>query len=310
MRLLSHNADVLLTVYLRAPLSPLFGVSRRLHRRAWPKCGTVWLDIFAHFLWGRHREYSGEKRRLVCGRDAMLTNDIISQYLYVFSPRYLEISQAHGGIAPPESRLEMAKWGGPILTISMLFFGWTSYPSISLWVPVLAGFGVGMALIMLFLSLFNYIIDAYLMVAASALAASTVVRSAFGAGFPVSTSSVLSTPLLDLQGTAAVSRTSWFLHGHGACDEFTDIYFSRVVVREPDVREIGPSDRVDCPGSLHVAPCSSSFRVRKIRTYHSQAEQVRPFHITFMAPLPLPKEILLYKSPTRTHHCILAQQRT
>lgn len=35
------------------------------------------------------------------------------------------------------------------------------------------------------LALFNYIIDAYLMVAASALASSTVVRSAFGAGFPL-----------------------------------------------------------------------------------------------------------------------------
>lgn len=35
-------------------------------------------------------------------------------------------------------------------------------------------------------SLFNYIIDAYLFVAASALASSTVIRSLFGAGFPVS----------------------------------------------------------------------------------------------------------------------------
>jgi len=75
---------------------------------------------------------------------------------------------------------------GPILAISMLWFGWTSYPWISLWAPVMAGFGTGVALIMLFLSLFNYIIDAYLAVAASALASSTVVRSAFGAGFPVS----------------------------------------------------------------------------------------------------------------------------
>jgi len=120
-------------------------------------------------------------------------------YLYVFAPRYLKISQAHGGAAPPESRLEMAKWGGPILSISMLFFGWTSYPSISLWVPVLAGFGVGLSLIMLFLSLFNYIIDAYIMVAASSLAASTVVRSAFGAGFPVSTSPLLLTPISTLR---------------------------------------------------------------------------------------------------------------
>jgi hypothetical protein len=36
------------------------------------------------------------------------------------------------------------------------------------------------------LALFNYIIDGYLAVAASALAAITVVRSLFGAVFPVS----------------------------------------------------------------------------------------------------------------------------
>jgi hypothetical protein len=36
------------------------------------------------------------------------------------------------------------------------------------------------------LSQFNYIIDSYLSVAASALAANTVVRSLFGAAFPVS----------------------------------------------------------------------------------------------------------------------------
>jgi hypothetical protein len=145
------------------------------------------------------------------GTDDMLTNDTISQYLYVFAPRYLKVSQAYDGAAPPEARLEMAKWGGPVLTISMLFFGWTSYPSISLWVPVLAGFGVGLSLIMLFLSLFNYVIDAYITVAASALAASTVVRSAFGAGFPVSTSSVLPTPI-------STFRAPQQYHGpHGSC---------------------------------------------------------------------------------------------
>lgn len=106
-------------------------------------------------------------------------------YLYIYAPMYTRVSQANGGKASPETRLPMAKIGGPILTISMLWFGWTSYPHISLWAPVLAGLGVGLSIVLLFLSLFNYIIDAYLPVAASALAASTVVRSAFGAAFPL-----------------------------------------------------------------------------------------------------------------------------
>ena len=44
---------------------------------------------------------------------------------------------------------------------------------------------MGFAIIWIFLSLFNYIIDTYLFVAASALASSTVIRSLFGAGFPL-----------------------------------------------------------------------------------------------------------------------------
>lgn len=37
----------------------------------------------------------------------------------------------------------------------------------------------------MFVSCFNYIVDVYLWAAASALAATTVVRSMFGAGFPL-----------------------------------------------------------------------------------------------------------------------------
>ncbi|CCO32472.1 putative transporter C569,05c [Rhizoctonia solani AG-1 IB] len=47
----------------------------------------------------------------------------------------------------------------------------------------LSGALSGFTTVLLFLSLFNYIIDAYLMYAASALAISTVVRSASRSGF-------------------------------------------------------------------------------------------------------------------------------
>ncbi|KAG8836048.1 hypothetical protein FRC17_010512 [Serendipita sp. 399] len=109
----------------------------------------------------------------------------IFAYIFLFAPRYQKVSEAYNGRAPPEARLPMAKWGGIILGVSMLWFGWTSYPSISVWPPILAGLGIGASVVLLFLSLFNYLIDAYLLVAASALASSTVVRSAFGAAFPL-----------------------------------------------------------------------------------------------------------------------------
>ncbi|GMK54079.1 hypothetical protein CspeluHIS016_0106650 [Cutaneotrichosporon spelunceum] len=83
----------------------------------------------------------------------------------------------------PEKRLEMCALTGPLLVLALFWFGWTSAPPIHWISPVLAGALIGVAALGMFLSPFNHIIDSYLANAASALAACTVVRSAFGAGF-------------------------------------------------------------------------------------------------------------------------------
>lgn len=113
------------------------------------------------------------------------------------------------------------------MTISLFWIGWTSYPSVSLWAPLIGGLPMGASITLIFvswelifyvvclqklenltccwgfilqLSLLNYLVDVYLQVAATALAANTVVRSSFGAGFPVSLLCmiVVSVPLADL----------------------------------------------------------------------------------------------------------------
>ncbi|KAI8976291.1 MFS general substrate transporter [Trametes punicea] len=107
-------------------------------------------------------------------------------YLVFFNPRYeraIEAFKPHP--VPPEYRLELCLWAAPVFAGSFFWFGWTSYPSISYWAPLMAGLPLGIAIVFLFLGLFNYVIDAYLFVAASALSAMTVVRSLFGAGFPL-----------------------------------------------------------------------------------------------------------------------------
>lgn len=76
-------------------------------------------------------------------------------------------------------------YASPIFAVSFFWFGWTSYTSISLWAPLMSGLLMGFSVVWIFLGLFNYIVDAYLFVAASALASNTVVRSLFGAGFPM-----------------------------------------------------------------------------------------------------------------------------
>ncbi|KZT30674.1 MFS general substrate transporter [Neolentinus lepideus HHB14362 ss-1] len=107
-------------------------------------------------------------------------------YLLYYNPRYERAVDKYAPApVPPEARLEMAMLAGPIFAASFFWFGWTSYPSINYWAPLMSGLPLGFSIELIFLSLFNYIIDAYLFVAASALAANTVVRSLFGAGFPL-----------------------------------------------------------------------------------------------------------------------------
>ena len=107
-------------------------------------------------------------------------------YLSYFNPRYaVAIKRYAPHPVPPEVRMEVCTWAAPIFALAFFWFGWTSYPSISYWAPLMAGFPIGLSVVFIFLGLFNYTIDAYLAVAASALSAMTVVRSLFGAAFPL-----------------------------------------------------------------------------------------------------------------------------
>ena len=107
-------------------------------------------------------------------------------YVFYWNPRYERLAREYAPHpVPPEYRLEQAIWAAPVFAISFFWFGWTSYPTVSFWAPMLAGAPLGFSIIWIFLGLFNYIIDTYLFVAASALAANTVMRSWFGAGFPL-----------------------------------------------------------------------------------------------------------------------------
>lgn len=101
--------------------------------------------------------------------------------------RYLRIEDEHDGEAPPEARLPPGIIGSVALPIGLFWFAWTNSPSIH-WIVCIIGtapFGFGMVLV--FLSNMNYLIDSYTIYAASVLAANSVLRSLFGAAFPLFT---------------------------------------------------------------------------------------------------------------------------
>lgn len=120
---------------------------------------------------------------------------IVFSLLYVAlidQKRYANVVKKYNGAAPPEARLPPAMLGAATLPIGLFWFAWTNSPELPYMICVSAGALFGFGMVLLYMSLTNYIVDAYLGYAASALAASTVLRSAAGAAFPLFTGNMYS----------------------------------------------------------------------------------------------------------------------
>lgn len=101
--------------------------------------------------------------------------------------RYAKVEAEHNGEAPPEARLPASLIGAVAIPVGMFWFAWTNGPSIHWIVSIMAGVPFGFGMVLVFLSCMNYLIDSYTIYAASVLAANSVLRSLFGAIFPLFT---------------------------------------------------------------------------------------------------------------------------
>lgn len=120
--------------------------------------------------------------------------------IFYENPRYAKKLAAEGWL-PPEQRLPPAMIGGILLPIVSSFlqsrslrvrltayqglfaFAWTAAPASIHWIaPIICSAPFGCGMVLVFLSVFNYLIDSYLLYAASVLAANSVLRSLFGVG--------------------------------------------------------------------------------------------------------------------------------
>ncbi|MCJ1309978.1 hypothetical protein MMC25_003639 [Agyrium rufum] len=92
---------------------------------------------------------------------------------------------AKGGEMKPEYRLPMMIPGAVVIPMGLFIYGWTAEKHVFWIAPIIGTALVGLGLIITFMPITTYLVDAFTINAASALAANTVLRSAVGALLPL-----------------------------------------------------------------------------------------------------------------------------
>ena len=92
---------------------------------------------------------------------------------------------AKGGELKPEYRLPPLLPGAIAMPIGLLIYGWTAQYKIQWIVPIFGTFLIGLGMITIFMPMGTYLVDAFTVYAASAMAANTVLRSIGGALLPL-----------------------------------------------------------------------------------------------------------------------------
>ncbi|KAI1623162.1 putative MFS multidrug transporter [Exophiala viscosa] len=156
--------------------------------------------------------------------------------------RYSRLHDETGGFVPPEVRLPPCIIGGVFTIVGLAWLAACTSPSIPWIVPILAGVPFGTGFLLIFMSCTNYLIDSYVIYGASVMAANSVLRSLFGAVFPLFT-----TYMYENIGDHWGSAVPGFLAL--ACFPFPIFFY-----------KYGPSIRAKCKYSLQAARFLESLR--------------------------------------------------
>ncbi|KJZ78482.1 hypothetical protein HIM_01873 [Hirsutella minnesotensis 3608] len=89
------------------------------------------------------------------------------------------------GSSEPEFRLPPAILGSLLVPSGLFMFGWSTFPWVHWIVPIIGSAIFGTGVMLVFSGIFTFLVDAYPLYAASALAANAFVRCMFAAAFPL-----------------------------------------------------------------------------------------------------------------------------
>ncbi|KAK9454672.1 major facilitator superfamily domain-containing protein [Dipodascopsis uninucleata] len=101
------------------------------------------------------------------------------------SLRYTKILMARNGEPIPEERLTAMKVGSILMPTGLFIFGWTSDPQYPWIAPCIGLVLLAAGFITVFQNCVNYLVDSFPRFAASAIAATTFLRSCSAAAFPI-----------------------------------------------------------------------------------------------------------------------------
>ncbi|KAL2817417.1 MFS transporter [Aspergillus granulosus] len=139
----------------------------------------VFGNVYGLDLWQRGLCFLG----LFVGMSFAIISDPFWRKIYVKLEKQQE--RNGGGEHQPEWRLPSAIAGGPLLTIGLFIFAWTIYPHVHWIAPIIGTAFFGAGTVLVYAGIFTFLVDAYPLYGASALAANSFARSSFGGIFPL-----------------------------------------------------------------------------------------------------------------------------
>lgn len=116
---------------------------------------------------------------------------ILSMMCFWCWDSYVARSNANWTKSDEYRRVPLATIGGPLFVISLFWLGFTTREGFSFVVPMLAGLPFGMGFQLIFMTLLNYLTDAYEIYAASANAAASASRSMLAVVLPLAASAMI-----------------------------------------------------------------------------------------------------------------------
>ncbi|KAK2745569.1 hypothetical protein FQN57_003694 [Myotisia sp. PD_48] len=106
--------------------------------------------------------------------------------LWFGSDRLLKrLSHKAGGVLKPEFRLPPLIPGSFFIPIGLFWYGWSVEYRLHYMMPIIGTLWVGIGMLIAFMTVSTYLVDAYTRYSASAMAANTVLRSLVGALLPL-----------------------------------------------------------------------------------------------------------------------------